>query len=115
MFLGLGALTRVTSKPNLKINWLVSKTAVKELVGTLAKSTICLSEYKAVSKFSTEAGGNLGNGYLFYESPLSCPFAELIRRIHPETRNHNWVGVHLNLVKTTTRPGKIQKDLLGNR
>ena len=110
--LRLRAFTRVNSKPNHKINVAVSKTVGKGLLGTLAKSTICLSEYKAVSKFSTEAGGNLGNGYLSYESPLSCLFSELIRRIHPKMRNHDWVGVHLNLVKTTTRPGKIQNALL---
>ena len=42
--LRLGALTRVTSEPNLKINGAVSKTAVRELVGSLA-----MSYYKPVN------------------------------------------------------------------
>ena len=40
MFLRLGALTRVTSKPNLKINAVVSKTVVRGLLGTQATPTI---------------------------------------------------------------------------
>ena len=67
--LRLGASTRVTSKANFKINGVVSKTVVKELVRTLAVFTICLSEYEAVLSSWYEAGRNLGNGY--YLSPGS--------------------------------------------
>ena len=46
----LGALPRVSSKPNLKINGTVSTTVVRGLVGVQATATICLSKYGMVSK-----------------------------------------------------------------